>query len=117
MWCPNCNLPVPLAWCYCPRCGAKLAINPYQELAKVYPESEKEAADSNQPLTSKVKNDDRVGIVKVSTLRGRVKLMAEADDLEPDDLVILTVSMEKIIGDPVSYLLNDLESCKESAKT
>ncbi len=52
---------------------------------------------------------NRVGIVKVSTLQGRAKLMAEADGLEPEDLVILTVSMEKIIGDPVSYLLLKME--------
>ncbi len=48
---------------------------------------------------------NRVGIVKVSNLQGRAKLMAEADGLDPNDLVILTVSLEKIIGDPVSYLL------------
>ncbi len=49
-----------------------------------------------------------VGIVKVSTLQGRAKLMAETDGLDPDDLVILTVSMEKIIGDPGSYLLGQV---------
>ncbi len=49
-----------------------------------------------------------VGIVKVSTLQGRAKLMAEAECLEPEDLVILTVSMEKVIGDPVSYLLGQV---------
>ena len=51
---------------------------------------------------------NRTTIVKVGTLQGRVKLMAEADDLKTDDLVILTISMEKVAGDPVSYLLNDL---------
>lgn len=53
---------------------------------------------------------NRVCIVKVSTLQGRAKLMAEANGLEPEDLVILTVSMEKIIGDPVSYLLSKMEA-------
>ena len=51
-----------------------------------------------------------IGIVKVNTLQGRAKLMAEAEGLDSDDLVILTISMEKIIGDPVSYLLSKVQS-------
>jgi len=43
MWCPNCNLPVPLAWIYCPRCGAKLVGIAERSEAGLYPESEKEA--------------------------------------------------------------------------
>ena len=49
---------------------------------------------------------NNTSIVKVKTLQGRVRLMVEAEGLDPDDLVILTVSMEKIVGDPVSYLLS-----------
>ena len=48
-------------------------------------------------------------IVKVKTLQGRAKLMAEIKGLSPNDLVILTINMEKIIGDPVSYLLSQVE--------
>jgi len=51
-----------------------------------------------------------VGIVKVNTLQGRTKLMAEAEGLDPDDLVILTISIEKVVGDPVSYLLSKVQS-------
>lgn len=58
---------------------------------------------------------NRVGIVKVNTLQGRAKLMAEADGLDPNDLVIFTVSMEKIIGDPVSYLLAQIEEDFQSS--
>ncbi len=35
--------------------------------------------------------------------------MAEAEGLDPEDLVILTIDMEKIIGDPISYLLSQIE--------
>ncbi len=59
----------------------------------------------------------RISIVKVSTLQGRVKLMAEADGLEPSDLVILTVSLEKVIGDPVSYLLSQIEEDEGQSST
>lgn len=55
------------------------------------------------------KKMSRISIVKVNTLQGRVKLMAEADGLEPNDLVILSVSLEKIIGSPVEYLLKQIE--------
>ena len=49
-------------------------------------------------------------IRKVSVLQGMAKEIAEKNGLEPNDLVILTVSLEKVIGDPLSYLLKDLES-------
>ena len=38
------------------------------------------------------------------------KDIADEYGLEPDDLVILTVSLEKVIGDPVSYLLPQIQS-------
>ena len=44
-------------------------------------------------------------IRKVKVLQGMAKDMAEKQGLDPEDLVILTVSVEKVIGDPVSYLL------------
>jgi len=56
-----------------------------------------------------------VGIVKVNTLEGRAKLMAEAEGLNSDDLVILTISMEKVVGDPVSYLLSKIQSSEQSS--
>lgn len=56
-----------------------------------------------------------VGIRKVKVLRGRAKEEAEEKGLHPDDLVIVTTiislnslpeyHVEKIVGDPVSYLL------------
>lgn len=49
-------------------------------------------------------------IVKVGTLQGRVKLMAEAQGWNPDDLVFLSVSMEKVDGDPVSFMLSKIQS-------
>ncbi len=48
---------------------------------------------------------NKIGIRKVKVLQGMAKVVAEECGLEPDDLVILTVSLEKVIGDPVSYLL------------
>jgi len=48
---------------------------------------------------------NKIGIRKVSVLQGMAKDMAEEQGLDPNDLVILTVVIEKIIGDPVSYLL------------
>ncbi len=47
---------------------------------------------------------------KVKTLKGMAKDMAEEQGWDPDDLVILTVSIEKIVGDPVSFLLSKIES-------
>jgi len=57
-----------------------------------------------------------VGVVKVSALQGRAKLIAKAEGLDPDDLVILTISLEKVIGDPVSYLLSKLQSPEEDGE-
>ncbi len=56
-------------------------------------------------------------IRKVKILRGRAKAEAERQGLDPDDLVIVTTSivdgfpeyhLEKVIGDPVAYLLNQI---------
>ena len=52
---------------------------------------------------------NKTGIRKVKILQGMAKALAEAEGLEPDDLVILTVSLEKVIGDPFSYLLAQIE--------
>jgi len=49
-------------------------------------------------------------IRKVKVLQGMAKSIAEKYDLEPEDLVILTVSLEKVIGDPVSFLLSKIHS-------
>jgi len=58
-------------------------------------------------------------IRKVKVLQGRAKLEAEKQGLSPDDLVIVTTrinigslpdySVEKIEGDPTSYLLKRVE--------
>lgn len=48
---------------------------------------------------------NKIGIRKVKYLEGMAKVVAEKYGLEPDDLVILTVSLEKVVGNPVSYLL------------
>ena len=45
-------------------------------------------------------------IRKVKVLQGIAKTLADEYGLEPNDLVIITVSIEKVIGDPVSYLLS-----------
>ncbi len=52
---------------------------------------------------------DKIGIRKVSVLQGMAKDIAEEHGLEPNDLVIVTVSLEKVMGDPVSYLLSQIE--------
>ncbi len=52
---------------------------------------------------------NNIVVRKVKVLQGIAKALAEKYDLKPDDLVILSVSMEKIIGDPVSYLLSQME--------
>lgn len=45
-------------------------------------------------------------IRKVKVLQGKAKIEAERMKLDPDDLVIVSgSSIEKIKGDPVSYLL------------
>lgn len=49
-------------------------------------------------------------IRKVKTLRGMAKTIAEEYGLLPDDLVIVTVSLEKIEGDPVSFILSQMQS-------
>ena len=54
-----------------------------------------------------------IRIRKVKVLKGRAKVEAEKKKLAPDDLVIVTTSIgslpeyriEKIDGDPVSFLL------------
>ena len=48
-------------------------------------------------------------IRKVKVLRGIAKELAEEQGLDPDDLVVLTVSIEKVVGDPVSFLLSKIE--------
>ena len=52
-------------------------------------------------------------IRKVKTLQGRARFMADSEGLDPDDLVILTISLEKVIGDPVSYLLSKIEEAED----
>ncbi len=60
-------------------------------------------------------------IRKVSVLRGRAKDEAEKQGLDPDDLVIVTTSLhplpeyhiEKVIGGPVSFLLDELKNYEE----
>ena len=57
-------------------------------------------------------------IKKVKVLQGRAREQAEKMKLAPDDLVVLTTSVnslpeykiEKIDGDPVSYLIKHLKS-------
>ena len=57
-------------------------------------------------------------IRKVKVLKGRAKDEAMKLGLDPDDLVIVTVTthplpeyhLEKIEGDPVSYLLSQIEN-------
>jgi len=59
-----------------------------------------------------------IRIVKVKVLHGRAKEEAEKLGLNPNDLVILTTSVnslpeyrvEKIEGDPVSFLLKRAEA-------
>ena len=56
-------------------------------------------------------------IRKVKVLQGRAKAEAERQGLDPDDLVIITTSVhplpeyhiQKIEGDPVSFLLKQVE--------
>ena len=55
-------------------------------------------------------------IRKVKVLQGMAKDIADEYGLEPDDLVIVTVSLEKVIGDPVSYLLEEIQSSTSSAR-
>ena len=53
---------------------------------------------------------NKIGIRTVRRLQGMAKEIAEKHNLEPNDLVIVTVSLEKIVGDPVAYLLKQIES-------
>ena len=48
---------------------------------------------------------NNIVVRKVKVLEGVAKDIAEKHELEPDDLVILTVSLEKIHGAPIAYLL------------
>ena len=66
----------------------------------------------NQMLETMEKCVD-IRIRKVKVLKGKAKTEAEKQGLSPDDLVIVTTkindlpeySIEKVVGDPVSYLL------------
>lgn len=59
-----------------------------------------------------------IRIRKVKMLQGRAKVEAEKQGLAPSDLVIVTTSVnslpeyriEKVVGDPVSYLLKRAKS-------
>jgi len=59
-----------------------------------------------------------IRIRKVKMLQGRAKVEAEKQSLTPNDLVIVTTSVnslpeyhvEKVNGDPVSYLLKRAKS-------
>ena len=55
-------------------------------------------------------------IRKVKFLQGMAKTLAENQGLNPSDLVILTVSIEKVIGDPVSYLLSKVHLSTPTTK-
>lgn len=59
---------------------------------------------------------NKIGIRKVKYLQGMAKVVAEEHGLDPDDLVILTVSLEKVVGDPVSYLLSEFIEKDEDEK-
>lgn len=52
---------------------------------------------------------NNIVIRKVKVLQGIAKDLAEEAGLEPNDLVILSVSLEKIVGSPVEYLLKQIE--------
>ena len=61
---------------------------------------------------------NEIVIRKVKVLRGRARVEAFRMGLEQDDLVIVTTSLhplpeyhlEKVVGDPVSYLLSQMQS-------
>ena len=65
---------------------------------------------------------DNAVIRKVGVLRGRARDEADRMGLDPNDLVIITTSLhplpeyhiEKVVGDPVSYLLSQIESSEEA---
>ena len=52
---------------------------------------------------------NKIGIRKVNVLQGIAKDIADKHGLDPNDLVIVSVSLEKVIGDPVSYLLSEFK--------
>jgi hypothetical protein len=55
---------------------------------------------------------DDVRIRKVSCLNGIEMDLAIKQKLSDDDLVIVRTSVEKIEGDPLTYLLNKIEEEK-----
>ncbi len=59
---------------------------------------------------------NKIVIRKVKVLQGLEKEIAEDYELEPDDLVIVNVSLEKVVGDPVTYLLSQLHSSEQMPK-
>lgn len=65
----------------------------------------------------KLKKDKESKIKKVKMLKGRAKQEAEKKGLKPNDLVIVRngIEIEKIVGDPVSYLLKHSQK-KENQK-
>ena len=59
-------------------------------------------------MLKQVKNMNKPIIRKVKVLQGKLKTEAKKQGLSPEDLVIVLENntVEKIDGDPVSYLLN-----------
>lgn len=57
-----------------------------------------------------------IRIRKVKVLQGKAKEEAKKKGLNPDDLVIVTngVNIEKIVGDPVSYLLKRAKEAEDT---
>lgn len=51
---------------------------------------------------------ERTLIRKVKNLHWIAKEMAATEGFEPDDLVMVTTSIEKVVGDPVSYMLSKI---------
>lgn len=60
---------------------------------------------------------NNTAIRKVGVLQGVAKAIADEHGLEPNDLVVLTVSLEKVIGAPVSYLLKQIEGDEVEVST
>jgi len=73
-------------------------------------------ATTEPSLEKNIHQENDVRIRKVKCLRGRAKEEAKKQGLSPDDLVIITTKIEagslpdyiieKVEGDPTSYLLN-----------
>ena len=55
---------------------------------------------------------NNIVIRSVGGLQGIAKDLADEAGLDPNDLVILSVSLEKIVGSPVEYLLKQIEEEK-----